>query len=409
MMKVDMVMPQMGESIVEGTIVKWLKHKGDAVEKEEIILEISTDKVDSEIPSPASGILDEILAEEGETVQVGGVIARIESNKKPGKAAKTEEPQPRQKEEEYEQVSAEEDRGKVFLSPVVKKIARENDISLNEVKTINGSGAHGRITKSDILEYISSKGKEKPSGQTEKAASTFAEQTEIKTESVTVIPMDHVRKRIAEHMVMSKKTAPHVTTVAEADLTKIVTYREKAKKSFEEQHGVKLTFTSFFVQAIASALKQFPLLNSSVDGDRILQKKDIHIGIAVGLEDKLIVPVIRHADDLSLIGIAKALADLTLRTRDKKLNPEDVQGGTFSLTNIGTYGNLFGTPIINQPQVGILGTGAIKERPVVVDGMIAIRNMIYLSLTYDHRIIDGLYAGRFMQTMVKLLQEFSSS
>jgi 2-oxoglutarate dehydrogenase E2 component (dihydrolipoamide succinyltransferase) len=397
-MKVDMVMPQMGESVVEGTIVKWLKHKGDAVEKEEIILEISTDKVDSEIPSPASGILDEIVAEEGETVQVGGIIARIESSENPGKAPKTEEPQSRQKNKEREQVSAGEERGKVFLSPVVKKIARENDISLNEVKTIAGSGAHNRITKNDILEYLSSKGKKKPS-----------DQTENKDEIVTVVPMDHVRKRIAEHMIMSKKTAPHVTTVAEADLTKIVSYREKTKKNFEEQHGVKLTFTAFFVQAIASALKQFPLLNSSVDGDRILLKKDIHIGIAVGLEDKLIVPVIRHADDLSLIGIAKVLADLTSRARDKTLNPEDVQGGTFSLTNIGTYGNLFGTPIINQPQVGILGTGAIKERPVVVDGMIAIRSMIYLSLTYDHRIIDGLYAGRFMQTMVKLLQEFSSS
>ncbi len=408
-MKVDMVMPQMGESVVEGTIVKWLKHKGDAVAKEEIILEISTDKVDSEIPSPASGILDEIVAEEGETVQVGAVIARIKSSKTPGKVTKTETPQPRQKDKEREQASGGEERRKVFLSPVVKKIARENGISLNEVKTIAGSGAHDRITKNDILEYLSSKSKKKPSDQTEDTALMFADQKESKDERVTVVPMDHVRKRIAEHMIMSKKTAPHVTTVAEADLTKIVFYREKTKKNFEEQHGVKLTFTAFFIQAIASALKQFPLLNSSVDGDRILQKKDIHIGVAVGLEDKLIVPVIRHADDLSLIGIAKALVDLTSRARDKKLNPEDVQGGTFSLTNIGTYGNLFGTPIINQPQVGILGTGAIKERPVVVDGMIAIRSMIYLSLTYDHRIIDGLYAGRFMQTMVKLLQEFSSS
>ncbi len=400
-------MPQMGESVVEGTIVNWHKKNGDTVKKEETILEISTDKVDSEIPSPANGILVKIVAKEGDTVEVGAVIARIESQDTASKSsARNSDKEPFSDKEEISSPDPKPERpDKTFLSPVVKKIANENYIPLDEVKRIEGSGAHGRVTKTDILRYLSKGSKSgfkdtKPA--TEKAATDPGPQADV-----SIIEMDHVRKQIARHMVMSKKTAPHVTTVAEADVTDLVLYREKVKTDFEKREGIKLTYTAFFINALTAALKAFPLLNSSVDDDRIIQKKSIHIGVAVGMDDKLLVPVIRHADQLNLLGIARALADMIRRARDKQLKPGDVQDGTFSITNIGTYGNLFGTPIINQPQVGILGTGAIKKRAVVINDMIAIRSMIYLSLTYDHRIIDGLYAGRFMQNIVQRLQAFT--
>jgi 2-oxoglutarate dehydrogenase E2 component (dihydrolipoamide succinyltransferase) len=414
-MIIDMVMPQMGESIVEGTIVSWLKNAGDQVQKDEIILEISTDKVDSEIPSSASGVLSEILAKEGETVEIGTIIARI-STAGENIAGKSESVKLGPKEEIKDDVPPAaieqlEDRPKKFLSPLVKKIAKENNIPIENVLQINGSGANSRITKSDILGYIEQK-KSAPSIPTHPSTpkpqpvSTLLPKSE---NDVDVIPMDHVRKKIAEHMVFSKNTAPHVTSVAEADLTKIVKYREKVKKTFEQREGVKLTFTAFFVEAVSSALKDFPLMNSSIDGDNILQKKNINIGIAVGLEKGLIVPVIKNVDQLSLVGVAKSITDIASRARSKKLKPEEVQGGTFSITNIGTFGNIIGTPIINQPQVAILGTGAIKKRPVVVDDMIAIRSMMYISLTYDHRIIDGLYAGQFLQTVVKSLEEYDTN
>ena len=439
-MKVDMVMPQMGESLAEGTIVKWLKSVGDPVERDEIILEISTDKVDSEIPAPESGTLVEILADAGDTVEVGNVIARID--KEGGAAASSEakptetEKEPSKEETEAKPESPRDDRTerKAFLSPVVKKIAQEHDISLSVVENLEGSGANGRITKQDILDYIEQdqpEQEEKPKQEFE-VAEEKAEKAEPKTApkaepepepepertgkvpaptagyegEVDVVEMDHMRKRIADHMVMSKRTAAHVTSVAECDVSRIVAYREKYKDRFNQQEGVKLTFTAFFIMAIAKALKEFPLINSSVQDDKILQKKKINIGIAVGMEKGLIVPVIKNADQLNLIGTQKRLSELAANARNKKLLPQDVQGGTFSITNIGTFGNLWGTPIINQPQVAILGTGAIKKRPVVVDDMIAIRSMMYLSLTYDHRIIDGLYAGSFLQRVVQLLENY---
>ncbi|MBD3375514.1 2-oxo acid dehydrogenase subunit E2 [candidate division KSB1 bacterium] len=437
-MKVDMVMPQMGESLAEGTIVKWLKSVGDPVERDEIILEISTDKVDSEIPAPESGTLVEILADAGDTIEVGKVIARID--KEGGAAASSEsksaEKEPPKQETEAKTESPRDDRTerKAFLSPVVKKIAQEHDISLSVVENLEGSGANGRITKQDILDYIeheqpehdeepkeqlegaeekaekaepkaAPKAKPEPEPEPEGTGNVPAPTADYEGE-VDVVEMDHMRKRIADHMVMSKRTAAHVTSVAECDLSRIVAYREKYKDRFNEQEGVKLTYTAFFVMAVAKALKEFPLINSSVQDDKILQKKKINIGIAVGMEKGLIVPVIKSADQLNLIGAQKRLSELAANARNKKLLPQDVQGGTFSITNIGTFGNLWGTPIINQPQVAILGTGAIKKRPVVVDDMIAIRSMMYLSLTYDHRIIDGLYAGSFLQRVVQLLENY---
>ncbi len=437
-MKVDMVMPQMGESLAEGTIVKWLKSVGDPVERDEIILEISTDKVDSEIPAPESGTLAEIVANEGDTIEVGKVIARIDKGggaaaSSEAKSAETEK-DPSKKVTESKTVSPRDDRTerKTFLSPVVKKIAREHDISLSVVEQLEGSGANGRITKQDILDYIEKeppehtlepqeskeaeeKAQKEPKAKTEpQPERTVASEPEPKISMATsgyegdieVVEMDHLRKRIADHMVMSKRTAAHVTSVAECDISRIVAYREKHKNRFTEQEGVKLTYTAFFVMSVAKALKEFPLMNSSVQEDKILQKKKINIGIAVGMEKGLIVPVIKNADQLNLIGAQKRLSELAANARNKKLLPQDVQGGTFSITNIGTFGNLWGTPIINQPQVAILGTGAIKKRPVVVDDMIAIRSMMYLSLTYDHRIIDGLYAGSFLQRVVQLLENY---
>ncbi len=419
-MKVDMVMPQMGESLAEGTIVKWLKSVGDKVARDEIILEISTDKVDSEIPAPEPGTLVEILADEGETIKVGNVIARID--KEGGSSARIESDstdtaketakEPQDKETE----SPRDDRTerKAFLSPVVKRIAQEHKLSLSVVENLQGSGSNGRITKQDILDYLEQEQPEEDQKPEKETKVTLEKEKQSQGPSATtgdeddiqVVEMDHMRKRIAEHMVLSKRTAAHVTSVAECDVSRIVAFRERYKNRFSEQEGVKLTYTAFFVVAVAKTLKEFPLMNSSVQEDKILQKKKINIGIAVGMEKGLIVPVIKGADQLNLIGAQKRLSELAANARNKKLLPEDVQGGTFSITNIGTFGNLWGTPIINQPQVAILGTGAIKKRPIVVDDMIAIRSMLYLSLTYDHRIIDGLYAGSFLQRVVQLLENY---
>ncbi|NIA29461.1 MAG: dihydrolipoyllysine-residue succinyltransferase [Actinobacteria bacterium] len=422
-MKVDMVMPQMGESIAEGTIVKWLKVVGDPVQRDEIILEISTDKVDSEIPSSESGVLAEILVQEGETVDVGTVIARISTDGE-GVAAGAEQAVEQAEEKAVEPVAktspanlveAKEERPLKFLSPLVKKIARENNIPLEKVQEIAGTGANGRVTKKDILNFIESEKTAAPSVapqatppvQTAKAVAPTSTSAVVGSDNrVDIIPMDVMRKKIAAHMVLSKSTSAHVTSVAEVDMTRIINYRNKVKKEFEAREGVKLTFTAFFIDAAVHALKEFPLINSSIDGDNILQKEYINIGFAVGMEKGLIVPVIKNADQLNLLGIARGITDLANRARTKKLKPDDVQGGTFSMTNIGTFGNLFGTPIINQPQVAILGTGAIKKRPVVINDAIAIRSMMYISLTYDHRIIDGLYGGSFLQRVVQILENY---
>ncbi len=439
-MTIEMIMPQMGESIVEGTIVKWRKRAGERVQKDEMILEISTDKVDSEIPAPASGLLVEILAEEGRTVAVNVPIARIAlddgataggpaisastpaATPAPAPAApmQTAAPALIPPPAEHTDGSDWNDSGsRRFLSPVVKKIAREYSLSDAEVERIQGRGENQRITKQDILDYLARRGGAPTPAPTPAApppapapaptplptpAAPRATAGGLTDADEEVIPIDHVRKRIAEHMILSKRTSAHVTSVAEVDVTGLVSYRERSKAAFEAREGVPLTYTAFFVAAAARALREFPYINASMDQERIILKKSIHIGIAVGLEEKLIVPVIRHADRLTLPGIALTVNDLASRARNRQLKPDEVQGGTFSITNIGTFGNLWGTPIINQPQVAILGTGAIKKRPMVINDAIAIRSMMYLSLTYDHRLIDGLYAGRFLQRIVQLLE-----
>ncbi len=405
---IDMIMPQMGESIVEGAIVRWRKKTGETVKRDEMILEISTDKVDSEIPSPATGVLVEIIASEGQTVAVGAVLARIREQD----AAPRPFSNPVNALSDFPPIaSPSQPKGeRHFLSPLVKKIMREHGLTEADLLGLQGTGHHGRISKKDLLAFLEGSPKTEeqadvmePPGETPQPLSIISSQ-EANDE---IIAMDHVRRKIAEHMVYSKRTAAHVTSVAETDVTGIVAYRDRVAESFEKKEGVPLTYTAFFVQAAAQALREFPLLHASVNGDQIILKKAIHIGIAVGLEQGLIVPVIRHADQQNLLGLARTIDDLVRRSRNKKLAPQEVQDGTFTITNIGTFGNLFGTPIIHQPQVAILGAGAIKKRVVALqDDSIAIRSMMYLSLTYDHRIIDGLMAGRFLQRIVALLQNF---
>lgn len=438
MAKVEIVMPQMGESIAEGTILRWLKKVGDKIGRDETVLEISTDKVDSEIPSPAAGVLAAILVPVGKTVGVGTVIAHIEteagwaadpaqvpSDSQPAiaadragektavRVAEAARPQPA-----AEQVAAgvAARQGKRFYSPLVRAIAKKESISMTELEEIPGSGANGRVTKGDVMAFLQSRLAPAPSGV---AGEVRAEVRPLATPAppagitplyepgrVEVIPMDNMRKRIAEHMVMSKRVSPHVYSVSEADMTKIVRYRESIKNEFEKHEGTKLTYTPFFVDATIRAIKDFPLINSSIDGEKIIVKKFINIGIAVAMDNGLIVPVIKNADSYNLVGLVRTTNDLAHRARHKQLRPDDVQNGTFSITNMGSFGNLFGIPVINQPQVAILGIGAIQKRPVVIHDGIAIRDMVYLSLSYDHRLIDGAYAGQFLERVVYCLEQF---
>lgn len=438
MAQIDMVMPQMGESIAEGTILKWLKSVGDKIERDETILEISTDKVDSEIPAPATGVIAKILVEEGKTVGVGTPIAVIETDAAAGgngKAEKTEAQKPAEKAaspapaavvttpaapaEDGGEVARE---GKRFYSPLVREIAKQENISMAELEAVPGTGENGRVTKKDILAYVEQRqGKPTaPAPSTAPAkpaapaatpagprpATPPAPPVVYEQDRVEIVPMDNMRRRIAEHMVMSKQTSPHVYSVSMCDMTKIVSYRERVKNKFEQNEGTKLTYTPFFIDAVVRAIKDFPLINSSIEGSNVLVKKFINIGIAVALENGLIVPVIKSADALNLVGLARATNDLANRARSKQLKPDEVQGGTFSITNMGSFGNLFGIPVINQPQVAILGIGAIRKTPVVIGEGIAIRDMVYLSLSYDHRIIDGAYGGQFLQRVVENLEGF---
>lgn len=432
-MKVDIVMPKMGESLQEGTILRWLKKVGDRVERDEMILEISTDKVDTEVPSPVSGTLVEILASENQTVPVGSIIARIQTSDDVA-----EQPAPKE-EPKHSQTSAPEiqikeelkpQKAKRFYSPVVKTIAKEEGITDDELEQIQGTGADGRITKNDILKYIETKRAKKtptptiPQPLEDKPITSIpTPQPEISPKSETIsafgpqveiIPMDRVRQLIAQHMVYSKQTSAHVTSIHEADVTGIVRFREKHKTQFEKVEGFKLTLTPFFAKAVVDAIRKYPRVNVSVEGTNIIQHKRIHLGIATALEDgNLIVPVIKNADSLSVSGFARSIYDLATRARTKKLNPEEIQDGTFTLTNIGSFGTLFGTPIINQPQTAILGTGLVQKRPVVktIEGedVIVVRYMMYLSLTYDHRVIDGMLAGLFLSELVRILENMNDN
>jgi len=444
MAKIDMVMPKMGESIAEGTIIKWLKKEGERIERDETILEISTDKVDSEIPSTAAGILTKILVGEGQTVAVGTAIAQIETEVAAAVAAaptdgqakpvdgKAPAPAPLEVKKveatvaasapvmaEAEPVSR---QGKRFYSPLVRTIAKQENISMQELEALPGSGVQGRVTKNDIMAYLENRSMPKPavgrpaptpapSAATRPSAPPMPAPAvmpsmPVDETRVEIVPMDHMRKRIAEHMVISKQVSPHVYSVSECDMTNIVRYREAIKNEFEKRESTKLTFTPFFIDAVVRAIKDFPLINSSLDGDKIIMKKYINIGIAVALEQGLIVPVIKNSDSYNLVGLARATNDLAHRARNKQLKPDEVQNGTFSITNMGSFGNLFGIPVINQPQVAILGIGAITKRPVVINDAIAIRDIVYLSLSYDHRIIDGAYGGQFLERMVHYLENF---
>ncbi|MEX2604866.1 MAG: dihydrolipoamide acetyltransferase family protein, partial [Gracilimonas sp.] len=447
--RIEVQMPQMGESVVEATVIGWMKEVGDSVEEDETLLEISTDKVDTEVPSPAAGTLVEILAEENETIEVGQTIAIIATGKAASassakksapKEGKQEKAAPAKKEAEAVAAasgSAPASNGTEpqrvgsdgrFYSPLVRSIAKEEGISQEELENIDGSGQGGRVSKKDILAYVEDRKAGKVSAPaSQKTApkkaskpsdgSISAGQLDVKhspSGDVEIIKMDRMRKMIAEHMVKSKQTAAHVTTFAEVDVTNMVKWRNAHKNKFQEKTGTKLTYTPLFVEAIITAMLEFPLINSSVNGDEIHLKKDINFGLAVALgsggDGGLIVPVIKKAQDKNLVGLAKAVNDVAEKARSKKLSPDDLVGGTITLTNYGSVGNLMGTPIINQPQVAIIGTGVIEKRPVVLEtdagDVIAIRRMMFLSMSYDHRIIDGAHGGAFLNRIKQILEDF---
>ncbi len=428
-MKVEMLMPQMGESITEARISKWKKGVGDSVTKDEIILEISTDKVDSEIPVPAAGVISQILYKEGDVVPVKTLIAVIETEAQVAKAVERpataqELPTAPTKTAQIEIVTPEE-RGDRFYSPLVKSLAEKHGLSTQELELISGSGQAGRVNKEDLLSYLESK---RPAEATPKAPAVSVSVTvesqhksipavqqrpaaaampdfDWNQEGYKIVPMDNMRQAIAEHMVRSKRTSPHVYSVQEVDMTSVSRWRSKHKADFQKSEGFGLSFTPFFLEASIQALQQFPYINSSIEGQKIILKKHINLGCAVALGTTgLIVPVIKHAEEKNLVGLARSLNDLAQRARSKKLQPDDVMGGTFTVTNPGVFGTIIGTPIINQPQVAILCLGAITKRAVVIDDMIAIREMCYLTLSYDHRVVDGSMAGQFLALLRKYLE-----
>ncbi len=410
----------MGESIFEGTLTKWLKKPGDKVERDEALFEISTDKVDSEIPSPAAGILQEVLVKEGQTVQINTVVAIIgDGTSKPSaKAAPEVKPEaapPSSKPAPTAPAGAaaheppaipvdEDDSDRAPNSPLVRRIAKEHGIDL-AVLAGKGTGINGRVTKADILSYIESGGEKSAAKKPAAPASAPAPAPIAFSGEVERVPMTPMRKSIAEHMVASRHTSAHVTTFFEVECSSIMKGREKLKTEFERA-GVHLTITPFFVQAVVRALRKFPIVNASLDGDTIVYKRDINIGIAVSLDGGLIVPVVRNAAEKNLQGLAHAINDLGERARTKKLLPDEVKDGTFTITNPGIYGALTGTPIINQPQLAIMGMGGIRKRAVVIDDAIAIRSIIVLSLSFDHRVIDGALADQFMADIQKQLESW---
>ncbi len=397
-MPVDVIMPQMGESVVEGTITKWLVHEGDRVEKEQPVVEISTDKIDTEVPSPVAGILKKILYQEGKTIPVQTVIAQIEAvEAKEGVGVVSGKPEIVKKKETIEVIKTIEKVEKAEevekrYSPLVRRLAKEYGVN---VETLKGTGEGGRVTKKDILDYVASRA---GAGMTPPVE---AEKKVVEREAL--VPLSPKRKIIADRMAQSKRTIPHVTTVFEIDMTKVVRHRELNKDSMRRE-GIHLTYLPFITLATARALKEYPILNSSWSEEGVVQKNFINIGIAVSLEDGLIVPVIKDADKKDLLQLARDIQDIALRARSKKLNPDDIQGGTFTITNYGLNGSLLGTPVILLPQVAILGVGAVVKRPVVIDDAIAIRSMMYLSLSFDHRVMDGANADTFLRKIKDILE-----
>jgi len=466
---IDVVMPQMGESIVEGTLTKWLKKAGDHVERDEPLFEISTDKVDTEIPSPSAGVLAEVLVEEGKTVAINAIVGRIQdgsaapapaaaSTPAPAPtpvatapAAPPPPPTPAAPEAAArvngtpEPPMAEDAPGP--LSPLVRKMARENNIDLSKVR---GTGAGGRITKHDLDAYLTSQSAPPqaapppppppppppaptptpappPQAPAPQAIATMQAPVDVPqppqpsyreparepaampgaAAAYRVEPMSMMRQKIAEHMIFSKRTSAHVTTVHKADMTKVVKLREKVKGTFQAQYGFSLTYLPFVMRAACAALRQFPIVNASIDGTNIIYHRDINLGMAVALENGLIVPVIRNADEKNIVGLQRHVVDLAARARSRQLKPDEVAGGTFSITNFGSFGSIFATPVINQPQVAILGVGSVVKEPVVVDDAIAIRSTCYLALTFDHRLIDGALADQFTAKVKSVLEGWS--
>ncbi|MBK7884000.1 MAG: 2-oxo acid dehydrogenase subunit E2 [Chitinophagaceae bacterium] len=455
---VDLVMPKLGESIMEATILKWYKKKGDIIKQDETLLDIATDKVDSEVPSTAEGVIEDILFNENDVVPIGTVIAKIRVGATSSTATAAQAPTPQYEEAKViehipyqpaasQPINQSTNNAVRFYSPLVLNIAQQEGISMTELENIPGTGQDGRISKKDILSYVGVKKggqsttdhRPPTTGQqpTQQATviSTTQPQTSnqqlqttnndqrstannnlptVYTGNVEIIEMDRMRKLIAKHMVDSKHTSAHVTSFAECDVTNLVLWREKVKKDFEKREGEKITFTPLFIEAIVKCIKKYPWLSSSVDGDKIIIKKDLNIGMATALPSgNLIVPVIKNADQLNLTGLTKQVNGLANAARTGKLKPDDTTGGTFTLTNVGTFGSIMGTPIINQPQVAIMAVGAIKKRPVVVEtpqgDSIAIRHMMYISLSYDHRIIDGGLGSTFLNAVSKELENFDSS
>ncbi|MEO8076893.1 MAG: dihydrolipoamide acetyltransferase family protein [Acidobacteriota bacterium] len=439
-MPTHVMMPQMGESIAEGTIVRWIKKVGDSIDRDEPLFEISTDKVDAEIPSPAAGILTEIKVKEGETVPVNSVVATIggageaAAVVEPSEAAMPEaavgqpesgpaaepagsapapprvagtsaEPKPASHPGmETGKTTTVEDLRRQKSSPLVRRIAREHQVDIGRIK---GTGLSGRVTKHDILGYLDG-GAAVSQAPAPQAPAAPAGPSFKPGENVQIVPMSAMRKKIAEHMVLSARTSPHVYSVYEVNFARVSALREKKKAAYEAA-GVKLTFTAFIAKVIVDALRAFPVVNASVDGDNIVYKKDLNVGIAVALEHGLIVPVIRNADQKNLLGLSRAINDLAQRARAKKLSPDEVQAGTFTITNPGIFGALYGLPLINQPQVAILGVGVIEKRAVVIDDAIGIRPMCHLTLGYDHRLVDGADAGRFLAFVKERLENFEDA
>ncbi|ETZ22891.1 dihydrolipoamide acetyltransferase family protein [Pedobacter sp. V48] len=437
MAQYELLLPKMGESVAEATIIKWVKQPGDMIEMDDTVLEIATDKVDSEVPSPIAGKLIKQLFKEDEIVQVGTVIAIIETEAETTEEVPVAMPAVEQPFIESipgtEQLASNDARGAVkeesgsdrFYSPLVKNIAAQENIETSELDAISGTGADGRLTKDDLLNYIQNKKGEAPSiapvSQTAKIEASVKEEA-VKPASVSqpltsvsggdeIIEMDRMRKLIAEHMVMSKHTSPHVTSFVEADVTNLVLWRDKVKSSFEKRENEKITFTPLFIEAVAKAIKDYPMINVSINGNQIIKKRDINIGMAAALPSgNLIVPVIKNADQFNLVGLTKSVNDLAKRARISKLKPDETQNGTFTLTNVGSFGNVMGTPIINQPQVAILAVGAIKKKPAVLEtefgDVIAIRHMMFLSLSYDHRVVDGALGGSFVRRVADYLENW---
>ncbi len=440
-MPTNVVMPQLGESVVEGTIGKWFKQLGDRIEQYEPIMEVITDKVTTEIPSPAAGTLLQILVPEGATVKAGTVLALIGAQGETVPASPVPVPETAAAAPAAPPAAGanggeppHNGHGAPRLTPVVARMIAEHHITDAELATIAGSGEGGRVTKKDLEAFVARRGTQPsvaapavdlppweqpgtgelfrpteeifgPAAAPTAPARVEAPRSAGTTDEGDIVPLTPMRKAIADHMVRSKTIAPHVTSVHEADMSRVIAYQKAHEAEFSRQ-GVKLTYTAFFVQAVVEALKAFPIVNASFGERGIVMRRQINIGVAVALEDGLIVPVVKNADEKSLLGLARAVNDLATRAREKRLSPDEVQGGTFTITNYGIFGSLFGTPVINQPQSAIMGTGTIQKRVVVIDDAIAIRPMIYLSITIDHRLLDGATGDQFMQKVKRFLEEY---